>query len=526
MQNFFTPLKVGVLTVASIVAFWFGISQVTKSGLDDSSSYVVSAIFDDASGLRQKSRVQIAGIEVGQINSIELVGSKAKVVVRIRNEVALYEDARVSKRSEGFIGDMSLDIWPGSEKFPRLVNGGAIKDVVSVGDMEKIFATLKDVTVDIQAVTSALRQMLAGDDVGGIKKIIDEIGRLTESVNVTISESGIRLKSILEDVQKVTSSVTDLASGETDTIAHILHNIDKVSMQLQDAIADVRGVLGTVKGVLGTSEGELKDGVAGVRQSLDKLNSSLDQVNQVTTSLAAGKGTLGRLLVDDTLIREVEETVGDASDFIDRLIKLQTEVTLVSEFHMNKGSSREHFGLRLMPAEDKWYEVGLISPPQGVPVFETIDLIADDGSVTTTTTRTTNKGLSVNLLFAHRWRFGGVALTGKFGLIESSGGLAGEAAFFGDHLSLGIEAFEFSSPDRRYPKLRAFATWSIFNHLYLRGGVDDALNATTIPPAGASGATADRFRVPARDIFVGAGFYFTDEDLKSLLTTMGVPKIN
>ncbi len=525
MQKLFTPLKVGVLTMGALLSVVYGIAEVTKSSLDDSNSYLLYAVFEDASGLRTKSRVQIAGIEVGQIDDIELFGSKARIHVRVKNEVPLHTDTRASKRSEGFIGDMALDLWPGTESKPLLKHGDEIKDVQSMGDMEKVFATMGNITEDIEAMTKSLRTLIAGDDVGGIKKIIDEIGFLTASVNKTIIDAGEKLKAILEDVQEVTDSVTNMASDETDTISSILRNVDKVSLQLQDAIADVREVLGTVKGVLGTSEGELKEGVAGVRQSLDKLNSSLDQVNLVTSKIAEGEGTLGRLITDDTLIREIEETVGDATDFVDRLMKLQTEVSLVSEFHLNKGSSRENFGLRLIPQEDKWYEIGVISPPRGVPEIETVDLIDENGIVTSTTERTTKSGMQLNVLFAHRWRMKGWSVTGKFGLIESSGGLAGDVGLFGEHLKLSVEAYEFSSDDRKYPRVRAYATLSFFQHLYITGGVDDALNPTTVAPPGVGAAAAARFELPARDVFIGAGFYFTDEDLKTLLTTVGVPSL-
>lgn len=524
MRSFFSPAKVGVLTVLAAMAMAWGIGQVTKTGLDEENSYRLTATFEDASGLRKKSRVQIAGIEVGQIDRIELVGARAKVHLRVRNDVPIHADARVSKRQEGFIGDMALDIWPGSEDAPLLHDGDEIRDVNSVGAMEKVFATLGDITKDIQAMTHNLRTLLSGEDMGGIKKIIDEIGKLTEQLNITIVESGEQLKAILGDVRQLTTSVTGLANDETDTVSNILHNVDDVTVQLQDAIADVRDVLATVKGVLGTSEGSLKEGVAGIRQSLEKVNGSLEQVQAITTRLAEGKGTLGRLITDDTLIREVEETVGDTSDFVDRLIKLQTEVTLTSELHLRKRSTRETLGLRLLPQEDKWYEMGIVSPPRGIPEIETVDLIADDGTVTTTTRRTTRTGVRVNLLFAHRWRMHGFSLTGKFGLIESTGGLAGDLGLFGDHLKLSMEVFEFSSSDRRFPRIRALATVSLLQHLYLSGGVDDALNATTVAPAGVSSASAARFRLPARDFFIGAGFYFTDEDLKALITTVGMPK--
>ena len=57
----------------------------------------VWALFHDASGLFEKSRVQTAGISVGQIEKRELDPghAKAKITIRMRPGITLYENAVV-----------------------------------------------------------------------------------------------------------------------------------------------------------------------------------------------------------------------------------------------------------------------------------------------------------------------------------------------------------------------------------------------------------------------------------------------
>ena len=520
-RKFWTPIKVGLLTIAAVVALVFGVLKVTKGGLNSGNSYEVFAIFDDASGLRSKTKVQIAGIEVGQIQSVALVGNKAKVVLRIKNEITLYSDARIAKRSEGFIGDMMLDISPGHTP-PRIQDGGQIKDVVSAGSMEQVFATLGKVTKDIQSVTGSIKEVLGGEKgAGSIKKIVEDMTTLTESVNKTILENSEKLNDILTNFQALSRSARDLTTGESGTVQAILANVEQVTGQIHQVASSVQDVLDSVKQMLGTNRKGFSEGVAGLRQSLDTLNASLTQVEDVTRKVAQGKGTVGKLLTDDTLARKLEKTVSDASDFVNRLTGLKTEVRMRAEYYLNHGSGREVFNVRLKPAEDKWYEVGIVSP---LPVWMPDQVTTYDaaGKPTQTTIAKRSDQLTFNALMAHRWRFRGFSLTGKFGLIETTGGVAGDVGLFDGHLDLSLEAFDFGNRYKKWPRVRAFATASFLGHLFVTGGVDDVLNAhTLLPPTLASDPIFDK---NPRDFFVGAGFYFTDQDLSSILSVVGVPK--
>ena len=55
-----------------------------------------------------------------------------------------------------------------------------------------------------------------------------------------------------------------------------------------------------------------------------------------------------------------------------------------------------------------------------------------------------------------------------------------------------------------------------FEHVYVNVGVDDALNNTNRD-------TLTNKLISGRDFFVGAGVYFTDSDLKSLLPLLPSP---
>ena len=98
MQETWKAARVGLMViVGTFVAIAVYRYVDERSGAND--GYTVYAMFDDVQGLIPKSRVLIAGIPVGYIDTIRLDGHRARVDIRINSDVVLYEDARIAMRS-------------------------------------------------------------------------------------------------------------------------------------------------------------------------------------------------------------------------------------------------------------------------------------------------------------------------------------------------------------------------------------------------------------------------------------------
>ena len=91
--------------------------------------------FSSGAGLRPGAGVEIAGVEVGKIDSITIRDYKAVVRMRIRKGIDLQEDTIASVRTRGLIGDKYISISPGSSD--RLIPpGGKIRETESTVDLE------------------------------------------------------------------------------------------------------------------------------------------------------------------------------------------------------------------------------------------------------------------------------------------------------------------------------------------------------------------------------------------------------
>ena len=76
--------------------------------------YQIYANFDNASGLKTGATVEVAGVEVGRVVSIELTPLyQARIGLKLRTGLKIHDDAIASVRTKGIIGDKFIKLSVG-----------------------------------------------------------------------------------------------------------------------------------------------------------------------------------------------------------------------------------------------------------------------------------------------------------------------------------------------------------------------------------------------------------------------------
>ncbi|MBM4295160.1 MAG: outer membrane lipid asymmetry maintenance protein MlaD [Deltaproteobacteria bacterium] len=102
--------------------------------------YRVVADFDNISGLKPGASVEVAGVEVGRVESIQIADSdRARLVLRMNPGVQLKDDAIASIRTKGIIGDKFVKLSPGSSE-KTIPEGGRIRDTESAVEWEELIS--------------------------------------------------------------------------------------------------------------------------------------------------------------------------------------------------------------------------------------------------------------------------------------------------------------------------------------------------------------------------------------------------
>ena len=103
--------------------------------------YRVYANFDNVSGLKLGAQVEVAGVPVGRVDSIDLTPLfQARVGLRVEKGLQIHDDAIASIRTKGIIGDKFVKLSPGnSEKM--IAAGGKIRETESAIDLEELLSS-------------------------------------------------------------------------------------------------------------------------------------------------------------------------------------------------------------------------------------------------------------------------------------------------------------------------------------------------------------------------------------------------
>jgi phospholipid/cholesterol/gamma-HCH transport system substrate-binding protein len=488
------------VTVGALVLIVGVVSYVlihyTSERAGANAGYTVWGLFHDASGVYEKSRVQTAGIAVGQIEKRELDpgnSGKAKITVRMKPEIKLYENAAISKKSASLLGEFYLEIYPGTE-FVMEHGQRRPSRVLKDGDQVLIITeptAMNDLVNDVGTLLPIMRDIL--EDVR--KLTSGTITNIADNINTLIETNSEVLERLLNRVDRIAANVEGVTSSEAEDV--------------KQSIKNVRQITESIKTLIGTTQGEVQGTSGAMRGSIDKLQAtitSLDKtmktVEHITERIDKGEGTVGRVLTDDTIARNVEDITEDASTFVRGVTKLQTIVGLRTEYNFLSSTFKNYISVQLMPRPDKFYLIELVEDPRGFREAKRTTTVSSISGASSEETVTVTERLRFSLMLGKR--VGPVA--GRFGIKESTGGFGVDLYLLEDRLSLSVDVFDMRT--NQYPRIKptfAGAIWK--RNLFLVAGVDDFINFTRAR-AGAGGGI---------DWFLGTQLTFNDEDLKTLL---------
>ena len=139
MERSRVNIAVGIFVVMGILALAYLSIKLGKVSFLGGGGYVVTADFPSVGGLKAGSTVEIAGVEIGRVDSIGLADYQAHVVLKIEPGVQLQEDSIASIKTKGLIGEKYIRISPGgSDKV--MPPGGRLREVEPPVDFEELLS--------------------------------------------------------------------------------------------------------------------------------------------------------------------------------------------------------------------------------------------------------------------------------------------------------------------------------------------------------------------------------------------------
>jgi phospholipid/cholesterol/gamma-HCH transport system substrate-binding protein len=327
--------------------------------------------------------------------------------------------------------------------------------------METLIKDASEILVDVKTIVKTLKDTVAPEgQVSPMKKILTDVSEL------------------VANTKDATLALKRMMTGNEEKINALVENLESFSFELASqmdkdnpasAMADIKTVLANTKKIT-------------------------EDLNAIVADVKRGKGTVGKLLVEDEIADQVKDTLSSVQKLVGKADAIRTELSVFTGASTGGDSDggESEVALRIFPSPERFYHLGLTTSAIG-PDTETITETTTNGSTVVQNKKEREKDtFRFNVQIGRRVQ--DFAFRG--GLIESTGGLGLDYYLQSLGTKFSLEAFDYKKD--KGANIRFITELQIWNVLYGRAAIQDA-------------ARKERSGV------IQAGLRFNDEDLKGLM---------
>lgn len=223
--------KLGTFVVLGLVLFVSTIYFVGKQKNIFGNTFHLKAQFKTVSGLKVGNNVRFSGINIGNVNEVELLTDTSvmvDLVIKKKYQEFIKKDARASIGSDGLMGDKVLTISPGtSDKSP--VNNGDIILTKNAIEMEDVMLSAKTSVDNAGIITAQLAEFTTKMNTGNgaLSKLISD-----EKFSNSLQSTLVNLQTASNEFALFTAKIN--SGGLSESLDTTMRNIQGATKGLNE----------------------------------------------------------------------------------------------------------------------------------------------------------------------------------------------------------------------------------------------------------------------------------------------------
>jgi len=502
-------IKIGIFVFFGLLSLFIlsmQINSISNMGVDN--KYPVYAYIDDATGLRKNAKVKMIGVNVGQVVSKNLAGNRVKLKFMINKRVQIPKNSLLSLSQDSMLGEKYIKITPSDsnefvkengiiEKYQKVASfNEAIDSINSAAEEFRKLASKLSQTID-DNTTKNIQVMIANfkDSTAILKKMLQEN---RENLKGTISGADQMMVTINDKLPKIMVNIENLTSEFKETgnilngkLPNIMKQIDELTYQFKESGKTINKKLPNIMGQIDELTYQFKETGKTINKKLPILMTKLENIEDNTTSILEEnrEGLKNAISSADDFFTGGADTFNKLDDYFSSLQRTELDVEIGTYYMMNDSYSQTRAELAYIPKPDKYYILGMSSTKDW-----------SDPSQFNAKHQKTKTYMTAEL----GKRYGDLLVRG--GLIESTGGVGVDYFMYNDRIRVKTDIYDFNAVnDVRGDNahIRMEARYLFLQHINFYAGVDNILNDES------------------RNLFLGVGIRFKDDDLKTILGSSG-----
>ena len=273
-------LKFGIISIFALVMAGLLMFAVGGGGGMRWQNYSLKTRFENTAGLMAGSPVRVAGVQVGTVDQVILLGTTVEVWFDVKDEFR----PLVTDRSKAVLGSISL-LGEGAVDISAGVGGTPIPDwgYVPSGVAE---GSIAQMTTEATSALNEAKQLVTDIRAGK-----GTIGKLFTDESVYREFDGL-----VRAAERVASSV-NTGKGSMGRLV----NDPKMYNELEASLANLNAITSGLRKGEGSLGQLINDPAFG-----KSLNQTTANLETMTAKLNRGEGTAGKLLTDDALYKRID----------------------------------------------------------------------------------------------------------------------------------------------------------------------------------------------------------------------------
>lgn len=297
-------VKLGMAIFAAVIVFVGGI--IYLRGVDfQKREYTLTILYNNVNGLQEGSPITIAGLAIGKVEELKLIGTAIAVKVQIQNKVQFPVDSKAFIKSSSLMGGKLIAITPGIES-EILHNGDTL-----TGSYE---ADLTELTSTLAPISSNVLGIL-------------------ERVNTTFDEKTRRnIQNILADVNRSSSELERIIHDQGQRLDFAIGNFASFSSNLSQFAINLDSIALSQRTNLDTSMATIRIVTYNLQQASQNLRSTTQSLDVVLSKIEKGHGTLGKLVHEEKLYNDIDSLASNLNLLVKDLRENPGKYVKVSVF--------------------------------------------------------------------------------------------------------------------------------------------------------------------------------------------------
>ncbi len=313
MNNSQQAIRVGLFFVLGIALAWITFESLNGGRLFKQRGYTIIAGFENLKGLKVGDDVLMAGVKIGSVGNTRLGDRRVEAVLRILPTIKIPNDAVASVEVSSLLGANYLGVSFGTPTAAPLNDGDEIKTKNTI-DMNEVISQLGHLGAKLEQVMGDISKTMGGDG---------KSGNLFEKIDKLVSDNGPKLTETVANLQEITAKIKsgDGTLGQliNDPKLHdeLVASVNEIKLAATDArsfMNDTKGIVADVKSGKGALGLLLYD-----EGTANSIKVTANNLRQISDKLNGGEGTLGKLISDDKVYRDVQGLMKKADRAIDSL---------------------------------------------------------------------------------------------------------------------------------------------------------------------------------------------------------------